>query len=122
VLCRPAGHGCDLTKEQRDEHIRRYAELLEVRRELSANLSNNSAPVGRPKAIATEVAEQTGLSSRTVRRALNPMPAPSTPPQPAPKPALVEPRNKVTTARGKIAVPYYKRKVGKALVTRFFCP
>ncbi len=59
-----------------DEHIRRYADLLAAQRELSDKLTNNSAPVGRPKAIATEVAEQTGLSSRTFRRALNPKPAP----------------------------------------------
>lgn len=69
-------HRLDLTKEQRDEHIRRYAELLEARRELSAKVSNNPTPVGRPKSISTEIAEDTGLSARTVRRALNPKPAP----------------------------------------------
>lgn len=72
-------HRLDLTKEQRDEHIRRYAELLETRRGLSAKLANNSAPVGRPKSISTEIAEETGLSARTVRRALKPAPEPKNP-------------------------------------------
>lgn len=72
-------HRLELTKEQRDEHIRRYAELLEARRELSDKMANNPAPVGRPKAVATEIAEKTGLSARTVRRALNPAPEPKNP-------------------------------------------
>lgn len=76
-------HRLDLTKDQRDEHIRRYAELLEARRELSAKVSNNPAPVGRPVSIATEVAADTGLSARTIRRALNPTAA-----SPEPKSAL----------------------------------
>ena len=72
----------DLTKEQRDAHIRRYAELLASQRQLSDKVANNSAPVGRPKAIATEVAEATGLSARTVRRALKPEPAAPVQPKP----------------------------------------
>lgn len=70
-------HRCDLTKEQRDEHIRRYAELLERQRDeviVCQNDKQLSRPVGRPKAIVTEVAEATGLNTQTVRRALNPKP------------------------------------------------
>lgn len=70
-------HRVGLTKEERDEHIRRYAELLKEReaeaRQLSAKMSDNSpAPVGRPKAVSTRIAEETGMSERTVRRALAP--------------------------------------------------
>ena len=74
----------DLSKEQRDEHIRRYAELLKER-ELSAKVANNSPkPVGRPVAVSTQVAKETGLSERTVRRVLEP-------PKPI-VPKVVEPR------------------------------
>jgi ParB/RepB/Spo0J family partition protein len=75
-------HRLDLTKDQRDEHIRRYAELLEAKR----LLPQNAAPVstlsdGRragpqhEKAVPRQIAEETGLSVDTVRRALNPKPA-----------------------------------------------
>src|SRR5690606_3895483 len=75
-------HRLDLTKEQRDEHIRRYAELLEVR---ATQVPQDAAPVlsdGRKagpqhnKGIPRQIAEETGLSVDTVRRALNPKPAP----------------------------------------------
>lgn len=75
-------HRLDLTKEQRDEHIRRYAELLEARREADKIIVSQNAeqlpvrPVGRPKSIVTEISETTGLSRDTVSRALNPKPAP----------------------------------------------
>lgn len=70
-------HRLDLTKAQRDEHIRRYAELLEARRELDKNqVRQNDAPeIGyrkpppQEKGVARIIAEETGLSSRTVRRA-----------------------------------------------------
>lgn len=72
-------HRCDLSKEQRDEHIRRYAELLEARRKIQ--VPQNAAPeIGyakpppQTKGVARQVAEQTGLSVDTVRRALNPKP------------------------------------------------
>lgn len=74
-------HRLDLTKEQRDGHIRRYAELLEAKADAdkpgqSVQVSNG----GRGnKSVATKIAEDTGLSARTVRRALNP-PAPRTEP------------------------------------------
>lgn len=73
-------HRCDLTKDQRDQHIRRYAELLEKRHDVQS--TQNAAIESkredgrghRPKGVAREVAEQTGLSVDTVRRALNPKP------------------------------------------------
>lgn len=81
-------HRCDLTKEQRDEHIRRYAELLEKRE--ARQPQQNAAPVlsdGRrkgpqhDKGIPRQIAEETGLSVDTVRRALNPRPASAEPPK-----------------------------------------
>lgn len=74
-------HRLDLTKEQRDEHIRRYAELLEEK--AMRQPQQNAAPVlsdGRrkgpqhEKAIPRQIAEETGLSVDTVRRALKPQP------------------------------------------------
>lgn len=71
----------DLTKEQRDEHIRRYAELLEARAAIPV-VQNEPVEIGygkppvRPKGIARQIADETGLSKSTVRRALNPKPAP----------------------------------------------
>jgi ParB-like chromosome segregation protein Spo0J len=73
-------HRLDLTKEQRDEHIRRYAELIEARQLIStqtaAKLKSESNPkgAGRPVSTARKVAEETGLSVDTVRRALAPKP------------------------------------------------
>lgn len=81
-------HRLDLTKEQRDGHIRRYAELLEVKAEAARLVRQTDAPVlpdGRrkgpqhEKGVASQVAAETGLSVRTVQRALNPPP-----PRPAP--------------------------------------
>lgn len=72
-------HRLDLTKDQRDEHIRRYAELLEKRREVSRQngAKPESTPIGgRPKGVAREIADETGVSVRTVQRALNPKPVP----------------------------------------------
>lgn len=71
-------HRCDLTKEQRDEHIRRYAELLTERAATVIDLQNakqTPAKAGRPESIDTKVARETGLSYATVHRALNPKPA-----------------------------------------------
>lgn len=64
-------HRADLTKEQRDEHIRRYAELLEERGEVSPQIDAKPQG-GRPQGIASKVAAETGLSKSTVERALNP--------------------------------------------------
>jgi ParB-like chromosome segregation protein Spo0J len=66
-------HRCDLTKEQRDEHIRRYAELLEAQAKIVPQIA---AGRGRPVSTVTKVAKATGLSDDTVRRALSPKPIP----------------------------------------------
>lgn len=75
-------HRADLTKEQRDEHIRRYAELLEAKEAREATGSEDQPgqvvrpeigyrkPPPQEKGIASKIAEQTGLSQRTIRRAL----------------------------------------------------
>lgn len=73
-------HRLDLTKEQRDEHIRRYAELLAAQKlqqpQTAALESKRSDGRGhQPKGIARQIADATGLSDDTVRRALNPKPA-----------------------------------------------
>lgn len=71
-------HRLDLTKEQRDEHIRRYIELVEASRAAAIVVQNEQQlpprPVGRPKSVTTEVAEATGLSRQTIQRAMNPPP------------------------------------------------
>ena len=64
-------HRSDLTKDQRDEHIRRYAELLQMRGRISPQNDAKSG-AGRPKGIASTVAKETGVSKSTVERALNP--------------------------------------------------
>lgn len=75
-------HSFAAAKEQRDEHIRRYAELIEARSVIStqnaAKLKTPENPkgAGRPMGIPRQIAEETGLSVDTVRRALNPKPAP----------------------------------------------
>lgn len=69
----------DLTKEQRDDHIRRYAELIEqAEAEDAAIVPQNAAVIdkpkrsrGQPKGTAQKIADQTGLSKDTVQRALN---------------------------------------------------
>lgn len=75
-------HRVGLTKEQRDEHIRRYAELVQLREErekapekLRQSVGVSPATGGRGnKGVASKVAEETGLSARTVQRVLNPKP------------------------------------------------
>lgn len=73
-------HRCDLSKEQRDQHIRRYAELLEKRRGVQSTQNaaieskRDDGRGHRSKGTARIVAEETGLSVDTVRRALNPRP------------------------------------------------
>lgn len=65
-------HRAGLSKEQRHEHIRRYAELLKAKKELTEVISDNSPrPVGRPESIATKVAKDTGLTARQVRNVLS---------------------------------------------------
>src|SRR3546814_14106995 len=82
----PEGRGSDarrldLTKDQRDEHIRRYAELLEARAAVEIQVPQTAAPeIGyrqpppQTKGIPRQIAEETGLSVDTVRRALKPPP------------------------------------------------
>lgn len=66
----------DLSKEQRDEHIRRYAELLrqaeaeDAKPRQAVGVSENKGGRGN-KGIASQIAEQTGISTRTVQRALS---------------------------------------------------
>lgn len=75
-------HRCDLTKEQRDEHIRRYAELIEARAKIVPAGIFSEVGAGRGnKGIARQVADATGLSKKVVARALRPAP-------PEPKSAL----------------------------------
>jgi hypothetical protein len=47
-------HRLDLTKEQRDEHIRRYAELIEAR----LSVQNGPKVMGRPEGPAAIIARQ----------------------------------------------------------------
>lgn len=72
-------HRLDLTKEQRDEHIRRYAELIEAKAKIqvpqtAAPEIGYAKPPPQTKGTARQIAEETGLSVDTVRRALNPKP------------------------------------------------
>lgn len=87
----------DLSKEQRDEHIRRYAELLDAidKEEAGKNqvAQNEPSEIGYKKppkqkpGIARRIANETGLSKSTVQRAINqtkpkPIPAPVAPHDP----------------------------------------
>lgn len=69
-------HRSDLTKDERDRHIRLLAEIIE--RQAPIQVSQNGTPeigYGRPppqtKGVVARVAEQVGLSKQTVRRALS---------------------------------------------------
>lgn len=70
-------HRAELTKAQRDEHIRRYAELLAAKKTGDANCvgslsdGRTAGPQHQP-GVASQVAAEIGLSKDTVRRALNP--------------------------------------------------
>jgi ParB family chromosome partitioning protein len=72
-------HRVDLSKDERDRHLRRYAELLEARQSRNAgkssvqngrNSKRGRMNEGRPPKIASEIAKQTGLSRQTVARAI----------------------------------------------------
>lgn len=76
-------HRHDLTKDQRDEHIRRYAEVLEamkaelqLRQNVAIESKRSDGRGHRPIGVASQIASETGLSKRTVERALNPPPRP----------------------------------------------
>lgn len=76
-------HRADLTKEQRYEHIRRFAQLLEKKeeQEKGKQTAHLSVVGGRGhKSIARKVADQTGVSRDTVKRALGTKPP--APPRP----------------------------------------
>lgn len=68
-------HRLDLTKEQRDEHIRRYADLLEEKRSLTVQGEHPVLADGRRggaqhvKSVSRQIAEETGISLTTVKRA-----------------------------------------------------
>ncbi len=68
-------HRADLSKEQRDEYIRRYAELLrrqEIEKAKVVQSEPLSPPTGRGnKGVARKIADETGLSKSTVQRVLN---------------------------------------------------
>lgn len=70
-------HRRDLTKKQRDEHIRRYAEILSApEAQCGQNVSFESQRLDgkghRPKGTAAKIAEDVGLSTKTIQRALKP--------------------------------------------------
>lgn len=61
-------HRCDLTAEQRHAHLRRYAELVEAR--LTKPVQGGQVSGGRGnKSVARIVADETGVSLNTVKRA-----------------------------------------------------
>lgn len=70
-------HRCVLSRDERDEHLRRYATLLRSKETAAANCGT-SLPDGRKAGhqhlpgIASIVAKETGVSKDTVERALNP--------------------------------------------------
>lgn len=82
-------HRVGLTKVQRDEHIRLYAQLLEEERaEQEVNSRQSVAGCesmpkrpGPKPGVARQIADETGLSKRTVERVLTPpKPRPISPP------------------------------------------
>ncbi len=68
-------HRLDLTKDQRDEHIRRYAELLvQSVQSVPIESKREDGRGHRPEGVAAKIAKDTGLSAKTIRRALKPVP------------------------------------------------
>lgn len=74
-------HRVGLTKEERDEHIRRYAELLtereaavQSRQTVVIESKREDGRGHRPEGVAKQIADETGLSQRTIQRALAPDP------------------------------------------------
>ena len=61
-----------MTKEERDKHIRRYAELIEIKaknRNVGQSVPRFQKAAPGQKGVAQQVAEETGLSKRTMERA-----------------------------------------------------
>lgn len=87
-------HRVDLTKDERDRQIRRYAVLLTEQETAERNRVAQSEPpeIGYKKpppaqrGVASKIAEQTGLSKATINRALNPQPPKTKPVTPAAAP------------------------------------
>lgn len=73
-------HRADLTVDQRREYLRRYAELVKKRDERGIS-PHGAAKIteppkrGRPKELASRVADETGVSKDSVQRALDPVKA-----------------------------------------------
>lgn len=66
-------HRSDLTKDERDKQIRRYAELLGQSPQTAAFESAREDGRGhRQSGVASVIAKETGVSKDTVERALNP--------------------------------------------------
>lgn len=89
-------HRADLSKDERDRQIRRYAELLREREAAGADKMSDpetdsrgqrKSPQQKP-GIASKVAKETGLNVRTVRRVLSDKPQ-----QRRPVPPSDAPRN-----------------------------
>lgn len=77
-------HRCDLTAEERHAHLRRYAELVAARPDAKPVHDGQVCSGGRGnKSVARIVADETGVSLNTVKRATGQL-------APAPRPALVE--------------------------------
>jgi ParB-like chromosome segregation protein Spo0J len=96
-------HRVDLTKDERDRHIRRYAALLESRerdiqsRQSVAYESKRPDRRGhRQEGIASKVAKEIGLSKRTIERALNPPPS-------KPVKVAADPRNDIEVLESQVA-------------------
>src|SRR5690606_32076759 len=94
-------HRAGLTKAERDQHIRRYAELLKRRAEqlqsgqhVQIESRREDKRGHRPQGVAKQIADETGLSARTVKRALAPE---------KPKPAQKAGRERHEHGRGAIS-------------------
>jgi hypothetical protein len=74
-------------------------------------------PPPRPKGIPRQIAEETGLSVDTVRRALAPKPAP----EPGERQGIPT-RNNLPPPCKEIAVPYWRSRNRKSLTDRFSSP
>ena len=70
-------HPLDLSKEQRDEHIRRYAELLTDAAKVVPQGILSKPTTGRGnKGVARQIADEFGLTKKVVQHALAPKSAP----------------------------------------------
>lgn len=94
-------HRLDLTKEQRDAHIRRYVELIDLR--LAKPVQDGQVSGGRGKKSAVRIAaEETGLSVNTIKRATGQI-------KPAPEPKNPLPNHDVVTVQFNALVNAWNR-------------